>query len=181
MKEKLLLKQRLITVVGICIILTNVGCQQNVVQSEVDKQEQITTLYHKYAKEFPQVEGIAVEKLQHWQQQGKNIILVDVRSPEERAVSVIRGAISKEEFERDLEHYRSSDALIIAYCTIGYRSGRYAQKLRQQGINILNLKGSLLAWSHIRGELFDAAGATNKIHVYSRQWQLIADNYQPVW
>ncbi|MEO1465267.1 MAG: rhodanese-like domain-containing protein, partial [Cyanobacteria bacterium J06633_1] len=69
----------------------------------------------------------------------------------------------------------------IAYCTIGYRSGLYAQKLAQQGIEVLNLEGSLLAWSHVGGELVNATGRTNKVHVFGRQWRLTSEDYEPVW
>ena len=180
-KFRLLLKQRLL-VLGMFIVLTSFGCQQNVVvQSEVDKRSLITTMYQKYAQEFPSVEGITVEDLQQLQQQNKKIVLVDVRPTKERAVSIIPGAITQAEFEENLDKYRNSDATIVAYCTIGYRSGKYAQKLKQQGINILNLEGSLLAWSHSRGGLVNDAGSTNKVHVFSPQWQLTADNYEPVW
>ena len=176
------LRQRLIVAVIVSLVLTGFGCQQNVVvQSESGKREKITTMYREYARKFPLVEAITVEELQQLQQQGKNLVLVDVRSPKERAVSIIPGAITKEEFEENFEQYVSSDAVVVAYCTIGYRSGKYAEKLRQQGIEIFNLEGSILAWSHIRGKLVDAAGATNKVHVFGRQWQLTADNYQPVW
>ncbi|MCC0178007.1 rhodanese-like domain-containing protein [Waterburya agarophytonicola K14] len=182
MKYKLLLKQGLITVVGVLIILTSAGCRQTTVaQSEIDKRSQITTMYRKYAEEFPQIESITVEQLQQWQQQGKNIILVDVRTPKERAVSMIPGAIALAEFEENLEQYNDDKAIIVAYCTIGYRSGKYTSKLRQKGINIFNLEGSLLAWSHIQGKLVDRNGFTNKVHVFGHQWQLTADNYQAVW
>lgn len=125
------------------------------------------------------MEGITVKELKHLQQQSKNIVLVDVRSPEERAVSMIPGAISTEEFERNLEQYKN--ATVIAYCTIGYRSGKYANQWREQGVKIFNLEGSLLAWSHIQGELIDAIGITKKVHVFGRQWQLTAEDYQAVW
>ena len=179
---RLLLKQRSIALIVSCIVLTGFGCQQNIVaQSETDRRSQITTAYLEYAQEFPQVESITVEELQQFQQQGKDIILVDVRTSKERKVSIIPGAISQAEFEANLEQYNNGKTMVVAYCTIGYRSGRYADKLRQQGINILNLEGSLLAWSHVKGELIDDNGSTNKVHVFGRQWQLTADEYQPVW
>jgi len=164
------------------IAMTGFGCQQNVaVQSEVNKQALIESMYQEYAQEFPQVEGITVQELQKLQQQELKIVLVDVRSPKERAVSIIPGAIALKEFERDLKQYINPETIVIAYCTIGYRSGKYAEKLRQQGIDILNLEGSLLAWSHLKGELVDDQGSTTKVHVFGRQWQLTADNYLPVW
>ena len=148
-------------------------------RSNAGKQEQIMTMYRKYAEEFPQVEGITAAKLQQLQRQGKQVILVDVRSPEEITVSFIPGAISTAEFERNLKQYRNY--LIIGYCTIGYRSGKYAQQLQQKGIRMLNLEGSLLAWSHAQGKLVNSRGNTNKVHVFNSQWQLTARNYQPVW
>ncbi len=177
-----LFKQYLINALVLLAVLTIFGCQQNiVVESELDRRSLVATMYQKYASEFPQVKSIAVEDLQQLQQQEKNIVLVDVRSPKEREVSIIPGAISIEEFEENLAHYSNRDSMMVAYCTIGYRSGKYAQKLRQQGINIFNLEGSLLAWSHSQGELVNDSGSTKQVHVYDRQWELTADNYQPVW
>ena len=135
------------------------------------------TLYRKYAQEFPHVREIGVRELQ--QRQWRELVLVDVRSPEEIAVSFIPGAITKKEFEGNLTRYR--DTTVVVYCTIGYRSGKYAQKLQQQGIEVFNLSGSLLAWSHIEGKLINATGTTKQIHVFDRQWQLTAEGYEPVW
>ena len=47
----------------------------------------------------------------------QNFVFVDVRSPEERAVSFIPGSITIEEFEKNKAKY--IDAKIITYCTIG--------------------------------------------------------------
>ena len=170
----------LVITAGVFVLSTiSLGYQKTGTRSEQWKQDKIMTMYRQYAQEFPQVEGITVSELQQLQQQGQELILVDVRSPEERAVSFISGAITTEEFERDLSQYQ--DSTIIAYCTIGYRSGKYAQKMKQQGITVLNLEGSLLAWSHIQGRLINGMGVTNKVHVFGRQWQLTSEDYQPVW
>lgn len=161
-----------------CLILMLVGCQSTATHSDLEKRQQIETMYADYAHKFPEVKSISVQELKQLQQQ-QEVILVDVRSPEERAVSIIPGSIDQAEFESNLEQYRQS--LVVAYCTIGYRSGRYAQKMLQQGVTIINLKGSLLAWSHEGEELLNKAGKTNKVHVFGRKWNLVADNYQPVW
>lgn len=168
-----------VTVIAVSVILLSTGCQNISLRSDSWKQQQIVTMYRQYAKEFSQVESITVVELQQLQQQGKQVVLVDVRSPKEIAVSSIPGAISTAEFERNLAQYRNYQ--IIGYCTIGYRSGKYAQKLQQQGVKMLNLEGSLLAWSHAQGKLVNSIGDTNKVHVFGRQWQLTARNYQPVW
>ncbi len=164
--------------VSFSLLLTIACSTPSITYSQEWKQQKIATMYSEYARKFPQVRGITVSNFKRLQQQDK-IVLVDVRSPQERAVSIIPGALSLEEFEQNLDRYK--DDLIVVYCTIGYRSGKYAQKLQQQGLNILNLEGSLLAWSHIGGKLVNSSGNTQKIHVFSDKWQLIAEDYQPVW
>jgi rhodanese-related sulfurtransferase len=173
------IKKFTVVAVSVFVLATTISCQNVQLRSDSWKQEQIETMYREYVQDFPQVKGINVTQLQQLRQQNQKIILVDVRSPEEIAVSYIPGAITKEEFERNLGQYQ--DTKVIAYCTIGYRSGLYAQKLKQQGIDILNLEGSLLAWSHAGGKLVNAKGITNRVHVFGRQWQLTAENYEPVW
>ena len=89
------------TILGISISLTvSFGCQDARFKSDAARLKQIMTLYDRYAR-FPQVKDITVPQLQQ-RQQGEKIVLVDVRSPEERAVSMIPGAISQEELERCL-------------------------------------------------------------------------------
>jgi rhodanese-related sulfurtransferase len=168
-----------IAVVAVLVLGTIVSCQDVTVHSDSWKQGQIETMYREYAQEFPQVKAITVTQLQQLQRQGTKLVLVDVRSPEEIAVSRIPGAIATGEFERHLAQYQNTK--VVAYCTIGYRSGLYAQKLRQQGVEILNLEGSLLAWSHAGGKLINASGMTHRVHVFGRQWQLTPDNYEAVW
>lgn len=175
----LLLTKKIAIILSLLILATTVGCQNIETRTDEWKQERIATMYQKYAQKFSQVEDITPSKLQQLQQQETKLVLVDVREPEEIAVSQIPGAITAEEFENNLQQYQ--DSMVVAYCTIGYRSGLYAQELQQQGIKVFNLAGSLLAWSHADGELVNAEGVTNQVHVFGRKWQLIAKNYQPVW
>lgn len=72
-------------------------------------------------------------------------IVVDVRTAPERNVSMIRGAKTLNEFDRD---WRAgsipSDTKVAFYCTIGYRSGIHATKyLRQDDLEgrVFNLDG----------------------------------------
>ena len=165
-----------VVVIGFCLLVT--GCKASKV-SDMDKQARIRTIYRQYAKEFPAVEGITAAELRRLKRQGKNLVLVDVRSLLETSVSYIPSAITTAEFERDLAQYQNST--VIVYCTIGYRSGLYAQKLQQQGIEVLNLRGGLLAWSYAKGKLTDGTKDTRQVHVFSRQWQLTRSSYEPIW
>jgi rhodanese-related sulfurtransferase len=105
-------------------------------------------------------------------------VLVGVREPRERRVSMLPGAISRQDFERDSARYRSW--VVVPYCTIGLRSGFCTRKLRGQGFEARNLAGSVLAWAHA-GLPFEAEGkATRRVHVYSAEWSLLPRGYEPV-
>lgn len=71
-------------------------------------------------------------------------VLVDVRSDEEIAVSLIPGAITKKEFEKDKDKYR--DKLIVPYCLVGGRSASFANELKKSGLVVKNYKGSIVEW-----------------------------------
>jgi len=106
-------------------------------------------------------------------------VFVDVREPEEQRVSMLPGAITEQELLKNIQKYK--DRILIGYCTISYRSGKLAQKLRDRGIVMLNLRGGMLAWVHAGGRVYDANGETRRIHVYGRKWNLIPEGYEAVW
>ncbi len=109
---------------------------------------------------------------------GRPAVLVDVREPHERRVSMLPGAITKEDFERHSARYRSW--LVVPYCTIGLRSGLYTREIRDRGFEVRNLAGSALAWAHA-GLPFEASGkATRRVHVYNADWNLLPSGYEPV-
>jgi sodium/bile acid cotransporter 7 len=144
-----------------------------------ERRQRIETLYTKLAEQFPMVAEISVQELMQLQRE-QSVVLVDVRSPKEQAVSMLPGAIPQATFEQERD--RLPDMPIVAYCTIGYRSGLFAQRLQQQGVPVRNLRGSILAWTHAGGNLMDASGQpTRKLHVYSKRWDLIASGYEAVW
>lgn len=148
--------------------------------SDEQKRQRIESLYEKYERKFPTVEGITASELLADLDGGRQVVLVDVRKPEEQAVSMIPGALTQKEFEqrRDSLH----DETIVTYCTAGYRSGLYAKKLQKKGWQVLNLEGSLLAWTHAGGPLSDSQGEpTKRVHVYSSDWSLESSEYDPVW
>lgn len=167
-----------LTIAPLLLLLIIAGSPKTDTGSEEWKQQKIATMYDEYVREFPEVPGLTVSEFKQLRQQN-DIIIVDVRTPEEQAVSIIPGAISQSLFEQNIDRYKNYP--IVVYCTIGYRSGKYAQKLQEQGLNVFNLEGSLLAWSHIGGELVNSSGKTKQIHVFGKKWQLAANGYKPVW
>ena len=144
------------------------------------RREKIEEMYEDYKKRsFPAV--IDVEpRLAMDLAKRSEVLFVDVRPPEERSVSMIDGAITEEQFLRDLDRYK--DVIIIGYCTISYRSGKLAQELmNKQGITMYNLRGGLLAWVHNGGKVVDSKGETRRIHVYGRKWNLAPSGFQAIW
>jgi len=110
----------------------------------------------------------------------KNFILVDVRTPQERQVSVIPGAVDGDSFEHHLADHQHKK--IIVYCTIGYRSGHYARTLREKGLDAYNLREGILGWTHIDGPLLDSHGqSTRRVHVYSHLWNLAVKDHIAVY
>jgi rhodanese-related sulfurtransferase len=147
--------------------------------TEAARLEQIDTLYQAYRKDFPDVKEITPQEVEAMQKAG-NLVLVDVRSREEQAISMIPGAIAAEAFAAAEANYRNKT--IVTYCTIGARSGIYADELRKKGFEVFNLKGSLLAWTHAGLPLENSEGKdTKRVHVYGKKWDLVADGYEAVW
>lgn len=144
------------------------------------KRAEIERQYAGYRAEFPDVPEYEASELIELAPVAELPIFIDARTPEEQAVSMIPGAITKEAFEARKEDYRDYD--IVTYCTIGYRSGLYAKELREEGFRAGNLKGSVLSWAHSGGQFLDAEGKpTTRVHVYGEKWNLLPDGYEPVW
>lgn len=102
-----------------------------------------------------------------------SFVVVDVRSKREIEVSMIPGAITRDQYERDMADYLGKT--VIAYCTVGVRSGVYARSLAAKGVQALNYRGSILKWVDAELPLVTPEGiATNRVHTYSRFYQVPA-------
>lgn len=148
-------------------------------RSDAARQVRIDWMYRGYHLLFPRVRGIGARELKQRLDRGDDVVLVDVRTPEERAVSTLPGAITLDELREGESVYRGRP--VVTYCTVGARSGVAAGDLLSEGWQVENLAGSLLAWTHVGGDLVDDAGQpTRRVHVYGRRWNLVAKGYQPV-
>ena len=147
--------------------------------TDAQKKERLEALYEGYRSSFPSIESITVEELLQLQEGTREVVLVDVRKPEEMKVSMIPGAIDAATFQREAQSYR--DAVVVPYCTAGYRSGLYTQELQNSGLDVRNLEGSILAWTLAGLPLENAEGPTDKVHVYGRTWDLAAEGFSAVW
>jgi sodium/bile acid cotransporter 7 len=136
------------------------------------RQKAVQELYANYKRCFPEVPEFTPAEVMQLLQEGQAVLL-DVRPAAERRVSKLPGAVPADDFLPCQDKY--SGKTVIAYDTVGYRSGLFVDKLRKQGIGIANLQGGILAWLHAGGKIYDANGCeTRRVHVYGSIW-----NYAP--
>jgi len=156
------------------------GCRGNDVSGtpDAEKLRTVEAMYAEYKQDFPDAPDVSVDQLLTMLDEG-NVVIVDGRPDEERAVSMIPGAIPLDELERDRDSHRTKR--IVLYCTVGYRSGVQTVELRKQGLEAYNLRGSILAWLHAGQKVVDARGVTHRVHVYGRKWDLAPEGYEAVW
>jgi sodium/bile acid cotransporter 7 len=145
--------------------------------SDIEKRRVIEKLYRDYQASFPEVtdvEPITAARLAR----EKKVIFIDTRKPKEQRISMLPGSITAEAFLKNPEKYRGH--LKIAYCTIAYRSGKFAQQLAPRGFTIINLRGGL-SWVYDGGKVYDQDGPTERIHVYGRKWDLAPETFETIW
>ncbi len=145
-------------------------------QGQAAKKKAAYELYREYAREFPQVKDISPEALMAL----KDPVIIDVRSDKERQVSMIKNAVTGEEFLKNPKAFGARP--LAAYCTIGYRSAEFAQKMAEKGIVVKNLQAGILGWLHAGGEIAGPGGAPSKtVDVYGEDWDLAPDGIKTVW
>lgn len=146
--------------------------------NDESKLQTIEKNYLKSQLKFKEVAEITAEQLLQ-RIDSDDLVIVDVRELQEQEISMLPGAITSQEFEQNRSDYQCKT--VVVYCTIGYRSGLYAQKLCASGCDVLNLKGAILSWTHVGGELVDANGPTKRVHINNPKANLVAEGYEPVW
>lgn len=80
----------------------------------------------------------------------KNVILLDVRTPQERKQDYIKGSFHIPHYDlgtNKKELLKFKDKEIVCYCRTGNRSLIAASKLRKLGYNSANLKGGIIYWN----------------------------------
>lgn len=145
--------------------------------NDSDKKRIVYQMYSEYSKEFPSVKVLTPKKAMDLAESGK-LVVVDVRDNREIDVSIIPGAITQKKFLSQADKYKNKT--IMAYCTIGYRSGIFAREMQKKGIDVFNLKGGILAWTLEGGKVTDSNGIVRRIHVYGEKWKYAPKGYEAV-
>ena len=130
----------------------------------------------KIRTEFPGVLRIRTAELAEWLADEKRQmpILLDVRTAAEFEVSHLRDAQNVAPDSPASAIKLAKDQPIVTYCSIGYRSGGFAERLRQAGyVRIVNLEGSIFRWANEGRPLFRGTERVTEVHPYNRIWGLL--------
>lgn len=103
-------------------------------------------------------------------------VLLDVRTPEEYAVSHLPGALNVHPDETDFIFLEgiARDQPIVTYCSVGFRSAELARRLQAAGYgHVLNLEGSIFAWANAGYPVVRAGDRVQAVHPYDAQWGLL--------
>jgi sodium/bile acid cotransporter 7 len=146
--------------------------------SDEAKKKIVYDMYDGYKNDFKDVNDISPSEAMDLMKRDK-VIFVDTRRRKEMAVSMLPDAMTQKAFLKNPKKYENR--MVIVYCTISYRSGKFARKLAERNIRVFNLKGGLLAWVLEGGKVYDKNGETRRIHVYGRKWNYTPENYETFW
>lgn len=168
---------RLLTIL---LILKNPPCFA-AAPGDVDLHMRIEELVAEFESDVtaPQIEPVELTA------KGKildpGVVFVDVRALKERLVSTLPGALDLEKWERRAAA-GPLPGRVVFYCTIGYRSSvevsRISSVLAAKGSRALNLRGGILKWIAVGGEVVDPGGqGTDQVHVFGERWNVLPVGY----
>lgn len=135
--------------------------------------------------QYPDVASITTDSLAVWLEADSTArpILLDTRSPDEFAVSHLKGAVR---VDPDAETFPALDTLdrqtpIVAYCSVGYRSSEVASRLEAAGFtNVHNLRGSIFLWANEGRPVFRGERKVEEVHPYNAAWgRLLREDLHP--
>jgi len=127
-------------------------------------------------KRFPAVRQLPVQDLALWlanTNKSRDLLLIDVRRPEEFAVSQLRGARNLITVAEVRAAVASTAQPIVVYCSVGYRSSALAEKLQKAGLtNVFNLEGSIFAWANEGRPVYRGANEVRpaRVHPFDEKW-----------
>ena len=126
---------------------------------------------------FPDVPSIDTAALSALMQDPtRSIVLLDVRQPDEFAVSHLRGAVRVTSPDHAEEMLREvpENVTVVAYCSVGYRSARLVTELRERGlVDVHNLDGSIFRWANEDRPLFRGDTPVRDVHPFDQTWGVL--------
>jgi rhodanese-related sulfurtransferase len=119
----------------------------------------------------PEVPWVEPEQLRAWMRDEPAPLILDVRTAAEFEVSHLPGAIRVEP-EGPLPELPPHEGPVVVYCSVGWRSATWGERLRQSGERPFNLVGGIFEWANLGQPLVGADGSpTRWVHGYDAKWE----------
>lgn len=172
--------RRLLFLLLLALFGVSTGCGQRLGWSAVEGT---------IRSEYPDVRQLSTDSLAAWLRQpsAREPLLLDVRQPEEYAVSHLQGASRVDPDVEDLSFLAGvpKDTPVVTYCSVGYRSSALSQRLMEAGYtDVWNLEGSIFRWANEGRPVYRDGRPVAAVHPYNALWgTLLADRlhaYEPV-
>lgn len=128
---------------------------------------------------FPTVSTLSTAELAQQLEQPTPPVLIDAREPEEFALSHLPNAYHAQTIAEVVQAGITRDMPVVVYCSIGYRSGKFAQSLNEVGYQATNLEGSIFQWANEDRPLVTNRNgqvvSTDEVHPYDTLWGLLLE------
>lgn len=126
-------------------------------------------------RKFPGTPKISTGQLAQWLDDGRPLVLLDVRQRAEFDVSHIRSArFAPNDSAVETVSALPKDARVVVYCSVGYRSAQIVLKLKSLGyVNTFNCEGSLFQWANEGRPVFQGQKSVRLVHPYDSQWGVL--------
>ncbi len=115
----------------------------------------------------------------------ESAIFIDAREKKEYKVSHIKNSIWVGYDYLNLKPMKklAKDTEIIVYCSVGYRSEKVAEKLKEKGFtNVSNLYGGIFEWKNNDFPIVnDNQDTTEKVHAYNKVWGIWLNKGEKVY
>ncbi len=106
-------------------------------------------------------------------------VLLDVRTPEEFAVSHLAGAQRVDPGTEALPAALAAlprDTPVVAYCSVGVRSADLVERMQDAGFtDVRNLDGSIFRWANEGRPVVCGDSVVAAVHPYDRVWWHLLD------
>ena len=143
--------------------------------------EKLDSVHEWIEDAYPAVDHIDAQTYLQAVSSPEDVVLFDVREPEEFAVSHLQGAIQVDPEITEAEFMAQfgdelKDKQVVFYCSVGRRSSLLADKvsdtLFEQGAEeVYNLKHGIFGWHDEQKPLVNASQSTDYVHPFSWRWK----------
>jgi len=126
------------------------------------------------ATKFPNIRQMNTDDLANiLDDDAKEVMLLDVREADEIAVSHLLGAVRVGSVQEAAALIQSAPqhTVIVAYCSVGYRSAELVSELQQfSARTVYNLNGSLFRWANEDRAVYLGTERVTTVHPFNEHW-----------